>query len=137
LITVAGTKYTTARAVAERVTDLVFRKLGREVAPCRTATMPLPFKASVDLVEAVRDEMVVTLADAVIRRTPMGALGCPDVELTRAAAVGASSGIPGGSRDRRRHRLFYSAGPPAQQARRPALHVRPPVLRDREGVERR
>ena len=48
----------------------------------------------IDLVEAVRDEMVVTLADAVIRRTPMGALGCPDDgELTRAATiVGAELG---------------------------------------------
>ena len=47
-----------------------------------------------DLVEAVRDEMVVTLADAVLRRTPMGALGCPDEsELTQAAAtVGAELG---------------------------------------------
>ena len=94
LITVAGTKYTTARAVAERVTNLVFKKLGREVVPCRTAAAPLPFKGSVDIVEAVRDEMVVTLADAVIRRTPMGALGCPDEsELTQAAAtVGAELG---------------------------------------------
>ena len=94
LITVAGTKYTTARAVAERVTNLVFKKLGREGVPCRTAAAPLPFKGSVDLVEAVRDEMVVTLADAVIRRTPMGALGCPDEsELTQAAAtVGAELG---------------------------------------------
>jgi len=76
------------------VTDLVFRKLGRDVVPCRTAATPLPFKGSVDLVEAVRDEMVVTLADAVIRRTPMGALGCPDDgELTRAATiVGAELG---------------------------------------------
>jgi glycerol-3-phosphate dehydrogenase len=32
--------------------------------------------------------MVVTLADAVLRRTPLGAVGCPtDDELTRAAGV--------------------------------------------------
>jgi glycerol-3-phosphate dehydrogenase len=88
LITVAGAKYTTARAVAERVADLVFAKLGRAAVPCRTGSTPLPFRSSVELVEAVRDEMVVTLADAVIRRTPMGALGCPDeAELTRAATT--------------------------------------------------
>ena len=94
LITVAGTKYTTARAVAERVTNLVFAKLGRAAVPCRTAAMPLPYKSSVELVDAARDEMVVTLADAVIRRTPMGALGCPDeAELTQAATtVGAELG---------------------------------------------
>ena len=46
LITVAGTKYTTARAVAQRVTDLVFAKLGRAAVPCRTDATPLPFKGS-------------------------------------------------------------------------------------------
>ncbi len=88
LITVAGTKYTTARAVAQRVTDSVFRKLGRPAVPCRTDVTPLPFRRAVELVNAVRDEMVVTLADAVLRRTPLGAVGCPtDDELTRAAGV--------------------------------------------------
>jgi glycerol-3-phosphate dehydrogenase len=88
LITVAGTKYTTSRAVAQRVTDLVFQKLGRAAVPCRTAVTPLPFKPAVELADAVRDEMVVTLADAVVRRTPLGALGCPPPdELSRAAAI--------------------------------------------------
>ena len=47
-----------------------------------------------ELVWAVRREMAVTLADAVIRRTPLGALGCPgDVILERAAGiVGPESG---------------------------------------------
>jgi glycerol-3-phosphate dehydrogenase len=88
MITVAGTKYTTARAVAQRVTDAVFKKLGRPAVPCRTDTAPLPFKRGVELVDAVREEMVVTLADAVLRRTPLGAVGCPsDTELTQAAAI--------------------------------------------------
>ena len=88
VITVAGTKYTTARAVAERVTDAVFKKLGRPAVPCRTDVTPLPFKRNVELVDAVRDEMVVTLADAVLRRTPLGAVGCPsDTELAQAAAI--------------------------------------------------
>jgi glycerol-3-phosphate dehydrogenase len=42
LFTVAGVKYTTARAVAERVTDRLIRKLGREPVACRTATTVLP-----------------------------------------------------------------------------------------------
>ena len=94
LITVAGTKYTTARAVAGRVVDRVFQKLGRTPVPCRTDTTPLPFTRSVELVDAVRDEMVVTLADAVLRRTPLGAVGCPgEQELTQAATVvGAALG---------------------------------------------
>jgi glycerol-3-phosphate dehydrogenase len=88
LITVAGTKYTTARAVAQRVTDLVVDKLGRGKVPCRTATTPLPYKPEVGILEAVRDEMAVTLADAVLRRTPLGALGFPgDAALASAAVV--------------------------------------------------
>jgi glycerol-3-phosphate dehydrogenase len=88
LITVAGTKYTTARAVAQRITDLVCKKLGRTPVPCHTATTPLPYKTDVDLLEAVRDEMVVTLADAIVRRTPLGALGFPgDAAVTRAAGI--------------------------------------------------
>ena len=42
LVTVAGAKYTTARAVAERVTDTVAAKLGTAQVPCRTAVTPLP-----------------------------------------------------------------------------------------------
>jgi glycerol-3-phosphate dehydrogenase len=48
--------------------------------------------------------MAPTLADIVIRRTPLGALGCPgDRVLTRAAAmVGAELGW---SEDRRREEI--------------------------------
>src|SRR5262249_44085915 len=42
LVTVAGTKYTTARAVADRVTTRVVAKLGRPAVPSRTALVPLP-----------------------------------------------------------------------------------------------
>jgi glycerol-3-phosphate dehydrogenase len=112
VITVAGTKYTTARAVAQRVTDLAFKKLDRPPVPCQTDVMPLPFTSSVELVDAVRDEMVVTLADAVLRRTPLGAVGCPsDAELTSAAA--SVGGELGWSSERTRQeiadvRRFYS-----------------------------
>jgi glycerol-3-phosphate dehydrogenase len=41
LVTVIGVRYTTARGVAERAVDLVFRKLGRKAPPSRTATRPL------------------------------------------------------------------------------------------------
>ena len=150
LISVAATKYTTARAVAERVVDLVIKKLGRPVVPCRTADTPLPGGDIVDvaaiiaeakrehgtllstdsiahlvsaygsryraplalatgrpewrarvaeqspviaaqLVHAVRHEMALTLGDAVLRRTPLGALGYPGDAAARQAAdlVGA------------------------------------------------
>lgn len=41
LVSVLGAKYTTARRLAERATDLVCRKLGRRPPPCLTRTTPL------------------------------------------------------------------------------------------------
>lgn len=41
LITAITNRYTIARLVAERVVDLVFRKLGRQAPSCRTAEKPL------------------------------------------------------------------------------------------------
>jgi glycerol-3-phosphate dehydrogenase len=170
LLSVAGVKYTTARAVAERIVDLSMRKLGREPVPCQTASSPLSgmtdaatdrsgspvrtddagglsdetlahLRASygtrfgdvlrsagegadlcsrlddkspvigAELRWAVRQEMAATLEDAVIRRTPLGALGCPSASALEAAAaiVGAELGW---SLDRRQQevaavRRFY------------------------------
>jgi glycerol-3-phosphate dehydrogenase len=147
LVTVAGTKYTTARAVAERVTDRLLGKLQHAPVPCRTATTPLPggglrdigltigdarrehdaglpsdtiphlvaaygsrYRDLLDLADghpewrtriandspvigaelvwAVRHEMAVTLCDAVVRRTPLGALGYPgDAAADHAARI--------------------------------------------------
>ena len=147
IVSVAGTKYTTARAVAERVTDRLLSKLGRAAVPCRTSTTVLPgggirdvgfalaearrdhdrglpsdtiphliaaygsrYRDVLDLaadrpelrtriapdspvigaqlVHALRGEMAMTLADAVLRRTPLGALGDPgDDALGRAAGI--------------------------------------------------
>lgn len=41
-LTIVGAKYTTARAVAEKATDRAGRKLGKTLAPSRTATTVLP-----------------------------------------------------------------------------------------------
>jgi glycerol-3-phosphate dehydrogenase len=172
LVSVLGAKYTTARGVAERVTDRLFPKLQRPSVPCRTAVTSLPGGDITDvaaaiaearrdhdaelpvdtiphlvaaygsryrdvlascadrpdlrtrladdspvigaeLVWAARHEMALTLADAVIRRTPLGALGYPgDLAVDRAAdVVGSELGWP---IDRRRAevaalRRFYSA----------------------------
>ena len=152
ILSVAGTKYTTARAVAERITDTLLTKLQHARVACRTAATTLPGGSvrdiglaiaearreydeglptdtiphviaaygsryrdvmaladrperrtrlapdspviGAELVLAVRQEMAMTLADAVIRRTPLGALGYPgDTAVTRAAAiVGAELG---------------------------------------------
>jgi glycerol-3-phosphate dehydrogenase len=172
LMSVVGAKYTTARGVAQRVTDRLFTKLQRQAVPCRTAKAALPggdipdvaaaiadarrdcdFELPGDtaphlvsaygsryrevlalcadrsdlrtrladespvigaeLVWAVRHEMAVTLADAVIRRTPLGALGYPgDMAVDRAADLVGSE--LGWAVDRRRTevaalRRFYSA----------------------------
>ena len=82
-ISVVGVKYTTARAVAEQAVNLVLRKLGREAVACRTAETLLPESGlnegdPVDPVtHAIREEMAITLADVVIRRTGAGAMGYP------------------------------------------------------------
>ncbi len=83
LVSVVGVKYTTARAVAERVVDLIFRKLGRSPISCRTAEATLP-DASLDdrdpsdpVRHAIGEEMAQTLPDVVIRRTALGASGYP------------------------------------------------------------
>jgi len=83
LVSVVGVKYTTARAVAEQVTDLVFAKLGRPAVPCRTAETLLPTAGQNDaasanpIQQAVEVEMAHTLADVVVRRTEIGAAGYP------------------------------------------------------------
>ena len=91
LISVAGTKYTTARAVAERIVDRVLELLHRAAPPSTSASRLLPHVAldgDALLRHAAQHEMVMTLADAVMRRTPLGALGCPDTEtLTRASRI--------------------------------------------------
>jgi glycerol-3-phosphate dehydrogenase len=41
-LSVAGAKYTTARATAEQIVNVLARKLGKRLRPCRTATTVLP-----------------------------------------------------------------------------------------------
>ncbi|MGE3956272.1 MAG: FAD-dependent oxidoreductase [Vicinamibacterales bacterium] len=115
-LSVAGTKYTTARAVAEGIVDRVFRWIGRTPAPCVSANRALPcvnLTGDALLAHVAAHEMVVTLADAVVRRTPMGALGLPaEADLQRAAAVVGN--VLGWSEERQRQeiavvRRFYES----------------------------
>jgi glycerol-3-phosphate dehydrogenase len=91
LISVAGTKYTTARAVAERIVNRLLVLLGaapRECVSTRTPLVHVPLHGDELLRHAAKNEMVMSLADAVMRRTTIGALGCPDEDtLTHAASV--------------------------------------------------
>ncbi len=97
LITALGVKYTTARAVAERAIDLVVARLGARVAPCRSAETPLAYARPLrgDLAsrtaEAVRDEMALTLNDAILRRLDLGTAGPPEAgEVETVAGLMAS-----------------------------------------------
>jgi glycerol-3-phosphate dehydrogenase len=83
LVSVQGVKYTTARPVAEKAVDLVARRLGRAVPAGRTAegvlrkAHPLDGPLEERARQAVRDEMALTLADAVLRRLDLGTAGRP------------------------------------------------------------
>jgi glycerol-3-phosphate dehydrogenase len=83
LVSIAGVKYTTARALAERAVDRVLAALGRPPVACRTATTPLARARPLDgtleerALRAAREEMAVTLADAVLRRLDLGSAGAP------------------------------------------------------------
>ena len=103
LMTVAGTKYTTARAVAARITDRLLAKLQRAAVPCRTGDVPLPGgdirDVGLTIADARRDHdaglqadtiphlVALTLEDAVIRRTPLGARGFPGNQAIAQAAA--------------------------------------------------
>jgi glycerol-3-phosphate dehydrogenase len=80
LFSVEGVKYTTAREVAQDAVDRVVRHLQATAAPCRTGVTPLAGAHYVPaddprlesrLRSAVRDEMALTLADVVFRRTAL------------------------------------------------------------------
>jgi glycerol-3-phosphate dehydrogenase len=83
LVSIVGVKYTTARALAERAIDRVLAALGRRPVACRTATTPLAHARPLDgtleerALRAAREEMAVTLADAVLRRLDVGSAGPP------------------------------------------------------------
>ncbi len=118
LVSLQGVKYTTARAVAQRAVDLVVRRLGRAVPPCRTAVTPLPDARPLagpleDRARcAVRDEMALTLADAVLRRLDLGTAGPPppDALLAVSSAMAAELGWDSGREQAERDALagFYA-----------------------------
>ena len=106
LVSIVGVKYTTARATAERLVDLVLAKLGRPVVPCRTAEVPLPTASLGEALpadpirHAVEMEMAHTLADVVLRRTGLGAAGYPG-DAAVAECANAMQQIVGWSTERR------------------------------------
>lgn len=103
LLSVEGVKYTTARAIAERVVDWVFNDLGRASPPCRTAEVrlevpgngrPAEADANVERAEirrAVHQEMALRLSDIVFRRNAPGI--APRLDRTRVARVAQLAGV--------------------------------------------
>jgi glycerol-3-phosphate dehydrogenase len=126
LVSMQGVKYTTARAVAQLAIDLAGRRLGRRLPACRTAVTPLskaeplagPLEERVRV--AVRDEMALTLADAVLRRLDLGTAGPPaEADLDRVAQVmGEEQGWDAARARTERSALeaVYAARTPAQAA---------------------
>ncbi len=99
LLTVEAVKYTTARAVAQEVVDLVLASLGLPRRACRTAETPLvsgdvgwAIRSPLGerMLHAVREEMAMTLQDVVYRRTELGDPPGPD-----RAAVGLAVRVVG------------------------------------------
>ena len=175
LVSVVGTRYTTARATAEEAVDLTFELLGSEARPCRTAVTTLvggdvgdpvdfahkvertatvlspasrprvarlygsqwtalerlaaerpelaePLAAGCDtigaeIVHAVREEMAITLADALLRRSDAGSAGHPGPD-----AVARAAGTDGG-----RTGLDVRCHARADRRRRASLQPRPRV----------
>lgn len=84
LLCVAGGKYTTFRSIADKVVRKAARRLKRKLEQCPTASSPLANRRPVltgeplsksppvfasDIVHACREEMALTLADVMRRRT--------------------------------------------------------------------
>jgi glycerol-3-phosphate dehydrogenase len=108
LLTVEAVKYTTARAVAQDVVDVVLASMGLQPRACRTAEAPL---AGAELsqggqplaqriLHAAREEMALTLGDVVYRRTELGDPPGPDRDAVRLAVriVGDALGWDEGRR---------------------------------------
>jgi glycerol-3-phosphate dehydrogenase len=86
LISMEGVKYTMARRVAEHAIDRLFAALGRNSPRCLTSKTPLDTGRHPDVLNAVREEMAIKLADVVFRRTALGEPPGPDRVAVEAAA---------------------------------------------------
>ncbi len=110
LITIIGVKYTTARSVAERAVDQVFRNLGRAPVQCRTAETLLPGAGLDDrdaadpVLHAIRHQMAHSLTDVVIRRTGFGAAGHPGEGIVNDIASRMQTAL-GWSQDRKQREI--------------------------------
>jgi glycerol-3-phosphate dehydrogenase len=128
LFSVEGVKYTTARHVASGAVDRIVRDLGLPDPGCRTAVTPLVGahlvppgdpRLSARIHEAVSDEMALTLADIVFRRTGLGEPPGPSRDAVEAAAAiaGAELGWDPATRAAEIDGVLGRAGGPARALR--------------------
>ena len=69
LISIVGGKLTTYRSLAEQTVNIIFKKLGRKPAPCRTDQIPLPGAATADFAQFSRSLMAkISLPEVTTRR---------------------------------------------------------------------
>jgi glycerol-3-phosphate dehydrogenase len=93
---VVGTKFTTARHLAEETVDAVLRASGRKPGRCLTSEVPLgtdPTAGADPVVRArhaIRDEMAQNLEDLVVRRLGLGLTRCPPVDVIGRVADAAA-----------------------------------------------
>lgn len=119
LLSVAGGKYTTYRAMAAQAVDEAYRLLGRRPAPCRTAVTPFPLRRATpagelvadcpavyasDIRQACLEEMALTVSDVMYRRTGLAISrhGEPAVAARVATMMAAALGW---SDEQREHSL--------------------------------
>ena len=82
-----GTKFTTARRLAETVVDALLPVLGQRPIKSLTSEVPLVSEDRGELSlaarvrTAVRDEMALSLEDVVIRRLGLGLTACPPMDV--------------------------------------------------------
>jgi len=99
LLSIVGGKYTTHRLIAQQTVDAACAILNTAPPPCRTAEVPVPNHRPAaagekisnspevyasDIIHACQQEMIVTLADVMRRRTPLALsrAGGPEVAST-------------------------------------------------------
>lgn len=104
-ITITGGKLTEYRRMAEDAVDAVVRRVDHEVAPCRTATLPLLGAASADLLRRVEaptrlvrryGTLATQVMDLVATDPALGepiAPGCPTIGAELAYAVAHEGAI--------------------------------------------
>jgi glycerol-3-phosphate dehydrogenase len=114
LFSMEGVKYTTARQVAELAIDQVYDSLAQKSPPCLTSTTALDTGSMPDVQHAIREEMAITLADIVFRRTTLGDPPGPDRSTVETAArvAGVELGWDPAREEAEIERVMWQAGRP-------------------------